>query len=124
MLQELDLQPVCLNYSVGIYQAWVAEQMEQFIDNWTRKIQQVSEVGIPMMTMGFGRGNNRDDQESQLANTVRAYGRVGETAAHYGVRMLLEVPHLYGIMPRAKDVIWVFDRLNSPNVGALVDCSH
>lgn len=124
MLQELDLQPVCLNYSAGHYQAWIAEQMEQFVENWTRKIRQVGEVGISMMVMGFGIRNNRDDQESQLANAVRVYDRVGKIAAHYGVRMLLEVPHLYGIMPRAEDVIWVFDRLNSPNVGALVDSSH
>ena len=124
MLKKLSLQPVCLNYSAGTYQAWVPEQMEQFVDDWTRKIQQTSEVGIPMMTMGFGIRNNRDDQESQRANAVRVYDRVGKIAVRYGVRMLLEVPHLYGIMSRVEDAIWVFDRLNSPNVGTLVDSSH
>lgn len=124
MLKKLGLQPVCLNYHVRFYQAWVPEEMEQFVEDWRRKIEQVSEVGIPMMTMGFGIRNNRDDQESQRVNAVKVYDRVGKIAAGYGVRMLLEVPHLYGIMSRVEDVLWVFDRLNSPNVGALVDSSH
>ena len=33
--------------------------------------------------------------------------------------MLLEVPHLYGLMPRTEQVLWVFDRLESSNIGAL-----
>ena len=124
MLQELNLQPVCLNYHEGFHQAWNPDQMEQCVDAWTRKIQQVSEVGIPMMTMSFGIRNDRDDQERQRANAVKVYDRIGKIAASWGVRMLLEVPHLYGIMPRTEDVIWVFERLNNPNVGALVDSSH
>jgi len=76
------------------------------------------------MAMSFGLRNERKDQEAQLANAVKAYDRVGEIGAKHGVKMLLEIPHLYGIMNRPEQVLWVFDHLSSSNVGALVDCSH
>jgi sugar phosphate isomerase/epimerase len=124
MLDKLRLQPVCLNFSAGFYDAWVPEETERFVAAITRKIEQLGAVGIPMMTMAFARRNDRNDQERQLAAAVKAFDRVGEIASCFGVRMLLEVPHLYGIMPRPEQVLWVFDRLESPNVGALVDSSH
>ena len=77
-----------------------------------------------MMAMHFGVRNERDDQEVQLANVVRAYDRVGHIAEQHGIRMVLEVPHLYSVMSAPEQVLWVFERLSSPNIGALVDCSH
>jgi len=124
MLTNLDLVPVCLNYFAGFHQAWMAEEIDAFVAQRTRKVEELEHAGIPMMTMSFGIRNDRDDQERQLANAVAAYDRMGEIAARYGVRMLLEVPHLYGIMSRPEQVHWVFERLSSPNVGALVDSSH
>ncbi len=124
MLDDLGLTPVGLNFFAGFHQAWVPEEIDVFVEEWTRKIVQLGEVGIPMMTMSFGARNDRNDQEHQLANAVKAYDRVGEIAAKYGVKMLLEIPHLYGIMNRPEQVLWVFDHLSSSNVGALVDCSH
>jgi sugar phosphate isomerase/epimerase len=124
MLDGYGLTPVCLNYFTDFHQAWVPEEIDQFVDEWTRKIEQLAEVGIPMMAMLFGVRNQRDDQELQLANAVRAYDRVGRVAEQHGVRMVLEVPHLYTTMYRPEQVLWVFERLSSTNIGALVDCSH
>jgi len=124
MLARFDLQPICLNYFTDFHHAWVPEEIDQFIDEWMKKLVQLSEVGIPMMVMSFGIRNDRDDHQDQLANAVKAYDRLGQLAEKRGIRMLLEVPHLYGLMPCAEDVLWVFDHLTSPNIGALVDCSH
>lgn len=124
MLDDLGLTPVGLNFFTDFHNAWVPEEIDIFEEEWTRKIAQLGEVGIPMMTMSFGIRNDRPDQEYQLANAVKAYDRVGEIAARHGVKMLLEIPHLYGIMNRPEQVLWVFDHLSSSNVGALVDCSH
>jgi sugar phosphate isomerase/epimerase len=124
MLDGYGMTPVCLNYFPNFHQAWVAEEIDAFVGEWRRKIEQLNEVGIPMMTMAFGIRNQRSDQKKQLANAVKAYDRVAKIAEKHGVRMLLEVPHLYGIMPRPEQVHWVFDHVNSPNIGALVDCSH
>ena len=124
MLDELGLEPVCLNYSPGRYQAWHGEEIDRFVSNWTRKLEHLAEVGIPMMTMTFGERNDRPDQEHQLSNTVEAYNRVGDIAARLGIRMVLEIPHLYSVMPRIEQALWVLERLTSPNIGVLVDSSH
>lgn len=124
MLDNLGLTPVGLNYFTDFHHAWIPEEIDEFVREWTRKIEQLNEVGIPMLTMGFGDRNDRNDQQYQLGNAVKAYDRVGKLGEKYGVKMLLEVPHLYGIMPRPEQVYWVFEHLDSPNVGALADCSH
>lgn len=124
MLDAHGLEAICLNYTTEPYRAWMEAESERFVTEWTRKIAQLSEPGIPLMTLNVGLRNDRPDQERQLANAVTAYDRVGEIAADHGVRMLLEVPHLYGILPGAEQVLWVFDRLQCRNIGALVDSSH
>jgi sugar phosphate isomerase/epimerase len=124
MLHELEFQPLCLNYSPGRYEAWRPEEVERFVADVSRKLPHLAEVGIPMMTMPFGERNDRPDQESQLANAVAAFDRLGEAAAPLGIRMLIEVPHLYTILPRPEQVLWVLERLSSQNVGVLVDSSH
>ncbi len=124
MLDDLNLEPVCLNYSTGMSHAWEPSQIDEYALEWERKLVQLPEVGIPSMCMHFGVRNDRPDQQAQLANAVKFYNRVGEFAAKHGVRMLLEIPHLYNIMYRPEQVLWVFDRLESDNVGALIDSSH
>lgn len=124
MLDHYGLTPVCLNYFTDFHRAWLPEEIDVFVGEWTRKIEQLADVGIPMMAMHFGVRNDRDDQEQQLFNVVKAYDRVGKIAERHGVRMVLEVPHLYSVMHRTEQVLWVFERLSSPNIGALVDCSH
>jgi protein FrlC len=124
MLTDLGLTPICLNYSPGRYDAWRDDDIERFVTDNARKLKQLGEVGIPMMTMPFGERNARADQEVQLANVVKAFDRVAGIAAPLGVRMLIEEPHLYTVMPRVEQVLWVLDRLSSPNIGVLVDSSH
>jgi len=124
MLDDLGLTPVALNYFTDFHHAWMDEEIDSFVAEWTRKIYELPQVGIPMMTMSFGVRNDRPDQQRQLANAVKAYDRVARIAAEVGVKMLLEVPHLYGIMPRPEQVLWVFERLDCDNIGALIDCSH
>jgi len=124
MLTHSGLKATCLNFSADLYRAWDSSQIDIFVADWSRKLQQLPEVGIEKMTMFFGVRNNRVDQEIQLANAVKAFDTVAEIAKHYGVKMLLEVPHLYNIMSRPQQVYWVFDHLSSDNIGALIDSSH
>ena len=124
MLADHGLTPVALNFSPGLALAYEPDTIDPWVASFERKIAQAAEVGIPMMTMHFGERNDRPDQEAQLASAVRVYDRIGEFASGHGVRMLLEVPHLYTIHWSPEAVFWIFDRLSSPNVGALVDSSH
>ena len=124
MLDELGLAPVCLNYCAARYCAWERSEIDRFVADWSRKVEQLPQAGIPMMTMFFGDRNDRDDDEAQLANAVEAYDRLADVAEGHGVRMLLEVPHLYTIHNRPEHVHWIFEHLSSTNVGAVMDTSH
>lgn len=124
MFADYGLTPVALNFSPGLVAACEPDAAGLWIASFERKIAQAAEVGIPMMTMHFGERNDRPDQEAQLAAAVRVYDRIGEFAARHGVRMLLEVPHLYTIHWNPGAVLWIFEHLSGANVGALVDSSH
>ncbi|MBM3933557.1 MAG: sugar phosphate isomerase/epimerase [SAR202 cluster bacterium] len=124
MLKATGLTPINLNFSHGIYWAYVPEDIDRFVADWSRKLPHLVEAGIPMMTMPFGWRNERPDQEFQLANAVRAFDRVGDIAKKMGIRMLMEAPHLYSIINRPHHVEWVLERLSTDNVGVLVDSSH
>ena len=110
-LDEYELKPIGLNYSAGSHKAWIPEEIENLVHELTKKIVQLEEAGIPMMTMGFGLRNDRQDQEIQLSNAVKVYNRLGKIASEHNVRMLLEVPHLYGIMYRPEQVLWVLHHM-------------
>jgi len=124
MLKDHSLTPIALNWSPDAALAYDESTHGPWIAAFERKIAQAAEVGIPMMTMHFGSRNDRSDQEEQLATAVRVFDQIGEFASQFGVKMLLEVPHLYTINWTPESVYWVFDRLSSSNVGALVDSSH
>lgn len=118
------MELVGLHWCRNNYYAYIAENMDKFVEDYRRKFDEVDELNIPMMSMVFGERNDRDDQELQLENAVKAYDRVAKIAEQYDIRMLLEVPHLYTIMPRPEQVYWIFEHLTSDNIGALVDSSH
>ena len=124
MLTDAGLIPVALNWSPAPAHAFGDEDTERFIGDFKRKISQAAEVGIPMMSMHYGERNSRDDQQQQLERAAQVFDQIARFAEPYGVRMLLEVPHLYMIIWSTETVLQLLDMLKSPNIGALVDSSH
>lgn len=124
MLSDLDLTPIVLNFFYRPCEAWRRDEVESFVCETTRKLQQLGDAGIPMMATNFGWKNDRPDQELQLRHAVTAYNQLGKVAERLGVRLLLEVPHLYSIMRDAEKSLWVFNRLETDAVGALLDTTH
>lgn len=124
LLDRYHLQAVSMNYFAGHYQAWDPAEVQRFTEDWHAKIKQLPVIGANMMTMSFGVRNDRTDQAEQLKRAAEAYTIVGELAKAYGIKMVLEVPHLYGIMFGPEQVLHVFDNIRSDNVGALIDSSH
>jgi sugar phosphate isomerase/epimerase len=123
-LAEMKLTPIGLNYCPRTYEAWREGDADDFVRDLTGKLDHLARAGIPMMTMLFGNRNDRPDQAEQLDRAAAVYDKVGAAAAKHGIRMLLEVPHLYTIHPRTEQVLQLVDRLQSTNVGLLVDSSH
>ena len=123
-LDEYDMTLMMLHWFNKNHNAYEPENIQMFVDEYKRKFDQVAELKIPMMSMVFGERNDRSDQELQLKNALKAYDTVAEIALKYDIRMVIEVPHVYTIMPRPEQVYWLFDNFSSTNIGALVDCSH
>ena len=123
-LDEYGMTLMMLHWFNKNHNAYEPKSIQTFVDGYKRKFDQVAHLNIPMMSMVFGERNDRSDQVQQLKNAVKAYDMVAEIALKYNIRMVLEVPHLYTIMPRPEQVYWLFDNFSSTNIGALVDCSH
>jgi sugar phosphate isomerase/epimerase len=124
MLDDLGLTAIALNWCPGVPYAYDGGSVEPWAASFEGKFAQAAEIGIKMMTMHFGARNDRADQAEQLVTAARAYDRVAREAAKYGIRMLLEVPHLYTIHQTTDAALWLLDKLPNPNIGALVDSSH
>ena len=124
MLSTYGMAPAVFHYSRGRRSAWKADDIEDFIDTWKRKIPDVREIGFPMMSMVCGERNTRSDQDEQLRAVAAAFDKVAEFARGFGITMLLEIPHVYSVIPRPAQVYQVLDHLQSDNIGVLVDSSH
>lgn len=124
LLSQHELTPIALNWSPGVPFPWATEETRRWVTFFKRKIEEAAAVGISMMTMHFGKRNARVDQQKQLSTAARIYDTVADFAQAYDIKMLLEVPHLYTIHWNTDAVLWLFDNLRSPNIGALVDSSH
>ena len=124
MLRTYGLKPAVFHYSRGRRSAWKQNEVKDFIETWKRKIPNVQELGFPMMSMVCGERNTRNDQDEQLRAVAAAFDEVADFAREYDIRMLIEVPHVYSVIPRPADVYRVLDLLQSDNIGVLIDSSH
>ena len=121
MLDERSIKVICVNYAPELYYAWQNDVENHFAHAYEAKMAHLSAVGIPMMVMHFGLANDRKDVEDQMSKVVKASNRVGKIAETYNIRMLIEVPHMYGLLSSLEQVKWVVGRLESSNIGVLVD---
>lgn len=124
MLADLDLKPVALNWSQLAGDAHDPASAAVWLDVYKRKIEDALEVGFPMMTMHFGGANDRPDQEEQRRFAADVYRRLAEHAGSRGMRMLLELPHMYLIHHDCETVFELLDELDPAVVGVLLDSSH
>lgn len=124
MLDHYKITPICLNWYGGTFDAGNLNEIDLFVEKYERKMKELPEVGIPMMTMTFGRRNNRPDQQAQLSNCVQAYDRLAEAAEKYGVRMVVELPHVYMVPYTAEKAEWIFNNIANDKVGLVIDSSH
>jgi len=124
MLSDLGLTPIALNWSPAVATTYDRASVDGWLDAFDRKMDHALEVGIPMMTMHFGmkgQGMQVADQRRMAAETYR---EMAERALSRGMKMLLELPHLYLVHDSCEPVHELLESLDLPNVGLLLDSSH
>ena len=123
LFDQYGFSPVNLNYSSGVRPA-TEEGAKEFLADWTAKMKGVSQAGIPMMCMHFGLRGVEGDEERQLAVVAKAFDELARRGKDYGVRLVIEAPHLYNVYCRPEQVLRVVGQMESDNFGVLVDSSH
>ena len=124
MLADADLKPISLNWAPVLQDSYKEESIRNWLEEFKRKITETLEVGIPMMTMAYGRLSDDMDLREQRRICTDAYRRLAEYALTRGMNMLLELPHLYLVHNDCASTYELLNDLDLPNVGVLLDSSH
>jgi sugar phosphate isomerase/epimerase len=124
MLDDCGLTPVALNWNAGIGRSNEDPAIAEWIDGYKAKIEDAQGVGIPMMTMHFGRHHAGSDLSEERKRATDAYAQLAEYASQQGMVMLLELPHMHLVHHDCNSVITLLEQLDFDNVGLLIDSSH
>ena len=124
MLADHGLTPVALNWNAGIGRSYEETAIAEWLDGYKAKIDEAQAVGIPMMTMHFGRHFAGGDLLEERKVATDAYARLAEYASQQSMMMLLELPHMHLVHNDCDSVIALLDELDFENVGLLIDSSH
>ena len=124
MMEDLGLKSIALNWCASSGCAFDEDSSRGWLAEYKKKMVDALEVGFPMMTMHFGSINDRADQDEQRKRATDVYRQLAEHALPLGMKLLLEMPHLYLIHHECESVYKLFDDLDLPNVGLLFDSSH
>ena len=124
MLADYGLTPIALNWNGGIGRACESHAIPEWLEGYKRKIGDAQAVGIPMLTMHFGRHSEGGDLAEERTIATDAYAQLAEYAAQQGMTMLLELPHLHLVHNDCDSVVTLLQQLDHANVGLLIDSSH
>lgn len=124
MLADYGLTPIGLNWNAGIGRSYEDAAIAEWLDGYKAKIDDAQAVGIPMMTMHFGRHFAGDDPSEERRIATDAYAQLAEYASRQNMVMLLELPHMHLVHHDCDSVITLLEQLDFANVGLLIDSSH
>ena len=124
MLADYGLTPIALNWNGGIGRSCEADAIPEWLEGYKARIDDAQAVGIPMMTMHFGRHSKDGDLSEERNIATDAYAQLAEYASQQGMAMLLELPHLHLVHDDCESVMTLLQPLDYANVGLLIDSSH
>jgi len=106
------------------YRLHVKTEAELYAARAHRLIDKARTAGIPMLVLNVGRKQHVEDIDRDLKAAAAVVDEQAEYAKSAGVKILLEMPHvwqLYYDVERSKQMV---SHLKSDNVGVLIDSTH
>ena len=106
------------------YRLHVESEAELYAARARRLIDKAKIAGIPMLVLNVGRKVHVEDIDRDLESTAAVVDQQAEYAREAGVRILLEMPHVWQVyydVERSKQMVSL---LKSDNVGVLIDSTH
>lgn len=131
-LSSFRLVPVAMNVSPSrlvngeIYRPKLSDsaEAEQVIECARWFLQQAKLLGVGLITFPIGPRVLGKGWAGEMKSACRAFRRIVESASELGVKLNLEVPHLYQLTDTVEHVKAVFEEIGDPALGATVDASH
>ncbi len=102
----------------------IPEQAEHYKNRVRTLIDKAEIAGIPKVSLQAGRRIQADKSNAELKTAAGIIDTLAEYAQKKGIKLLLEIPHVWNLcfnMDRSKQML---DYLKSNNVGVTVDTTH
>ena len=106
------------------YRLHVKDEAERYAARARKLIDKMKTAGIPMLVSNVGRREHVEDQDRDLKTTAAVINEQAEYAKQAGIRILLEMPHIWQPYYDADQSKQMVTLLKSDNVGVLLDSTH
>ena len=102
----------------------VKNEAEDYGSRARRLIDKAKGAGIPMVCLQGGRRNQIQDTRRELKAAAKVIDGHAEYARHVGIKVLLEMPHVWDLYYDVEKSRQMLSYLKSDNVGVLIDSTH
>lgn len=89
-----------------------------------RLIDKAKSAGIPMVVLNVGRKEHTEDIDRDLKASAAVLDSQAEYAQELGIKILLEMPHVWQIYYDVERSKQMLSYLRSDNIGVVVDSTH
>jgi sugar phosphate isomerase/epimerase len=135
LLRTVGLQPIALNYYGGgrdpderaaprMHRLHMPDEAAQYAALMHQVILQCRSLGIPLLMAVPGRRSESPDWRKEVAAAAATISALADDAYANGLRLTVEAPHCYNLLPTIEHVTEFFAHVTSPHVGVTVDSSH
>ena len=109
---------------LAFYKLHHENQAEAYKSRARKYIDNASAVGIPMVCLQAGRRSQIQDVSRELKAAAEVIDAMAEYARDAGIKVLLEMPHVWDLYYDADRSKEMLSYLKSDNVGVVLDSTH
>ena len=102
----------------------IKTEAEEFFRIVKRLIDNAAIAGIPRVCVHPGRKNEIEDLDAEITAAAGIIDRAAEYARSKNIKVLVEMPHVWGLYYDVEKAKRVFSLLTSDNAGVLIDSTH
>jgi sugar phosphate isomerase/epimerase len=110
--------------NVVSYKLQDPRQADAFRDRARKHVDNAAIVGIPMVCLHASRRIQIDDIDRELRVSAEVFDEMAEYAKAAGIRVMLEMPHVWQVYFDAEHSKRMLSYLKSDNIGVLIDSTH
>jgi len=107
-----------------IYKLHEKDQAEAYRLRARKLIDNASVVGVPMVCLAGGRRTQIQDVGQEIRAAAKVVDEIAEYAREAGIKILLEMPHVWDLYYDADKSKQMLSYLKSDNIGVVLDSTH